>query len=115
MIKKKFKIPIYHQTLIVIQTDDFKAVEKQYGLDSTREYDGFVFKYNGDIIVVFNYDVTYGIMVHEAVHIVNYIFSSVSMHLDTHNDETQAYLTEYVAELILKVIKIGKKDLKIVG
>lgn len=44
-------------------------------------------------------------LVHESVHIVNYIFEYHGVKLDTKNDETQAYFTTWVfeqCELVLK-------------
>jgi hypothetical protein len=38
------------------------------------------------------------IMVHEAVHVVNFIFEECGIKLDTNNDEAQAYLTSWIFE-----------------
>jgi hypothetical protein len=57
------------------------------------------------VVVVF--DIAYAspsTIAHEAVHVVNYIFEHVGVHLDTNNDEAQAYLTGYVVELMHKTI-----------
>ncbi|MDM1299931.1 hypothetical protein HXZ94_15655 [Empedobacter falsenii] len=42
------------------------------------------------------------LITHEAVHIVNRIFEFKGVKLDTSNDETQAYLTEFIFNEIWK-------------
>ena len=42
------------------------------------------------------------LITHELVHIVNRIFEFKGVKLDTRNDETQAYLTEYIFNEIWK-------------
>jgi len=44
-------------------------------------------------------------MAHEAVHVVNYIFDYVGLHLDSNNDEAQAYTTGHVVKLMDSVVK----------
>lgn len=107
MIKKKIKIPLYYNTLTIIQTDDFKAIEKEYKLDNIDgEYEGFVFSNGDSIVVVVTSKVTPSIIAHETVHIVNEIFLSTGMQLDKVNDEAQAYLTGFIVEQIHKTVKI---------
>lgn len=51
------------------------------------------------------------VMAHEAVHVVNFVFDHVGVHLDANNDEAQAYLTGHVVELMNQTIeKYYKKN-----
>jgi hypothetical protein len=43
-------------------------------------------------------------VVHEAVHIVNMIFQEKGIAPDLENDEVQAYLTEFIADKISKML-----------
>jgi len=109
MKKRKFKIPIYFGTLIVIKTNDFKAVIKKYGLDkSSSECDAFVFRIETKkrlrYFAVFKKHNVSNIA-HEAVHIVSDIFRDGGIIPDVKNDEPQAYLTGWVANKIHKTLK----------
>ena len=48
-------------------------------------------------------------LAHEATHLTNFIFSSVGQELDVVNDESQAYLTGYLAQSFAEKIE-GKKS-----
>lgn len=57
------------------------------------------------IVVVLNTNfATPNTIVHEAVHVVNYLFKHVGMDLDPDNDEHQAYMTGKVVEHIYSVL-----------
>lgn len=106
MIKKKIKIPLYYHNLTIIQTNNFKKIEKKYGLGDTYDYEGVVFDIGSDIFIVLRKDTTPSIIAHEVVHIVNLIFSAVGIQLDRVNDENQAYLTGWLVKKIHKTVKI---------
>lgn len=110
MIRKRIKIPMYFQNLMIIQTDDFDEIEKVYGLDKAPGgYDAVTFLWKGDIVVVFNSKVTPSIVAHESVHICSFIFYLVGAEKDINNDEHEAYITGYVVEQIHKTIEVYDK------
>jgi len=113
VIKKKFKIPLYFHNLIVIQTDDFQAIEKEYGLrGGSPDYAAITFETDDAIAVCFNSKVDYSIIAHESVHVCSYVFLGIGAKLELNNDETFAYLMGWVVEQIHSVVKIAEKDKK---
>ena len=113
MIKKKFKIPLYFQNLIVIQTDDFEALEKEYGLrGGSPEYSAITFETKDSIVVAFKSEVDLSIIAHESVHICSYVFLGIDAKVELDNDEPFAYLMGWVVEQIEKTIIIPPKKTK---
>lgn len=106
MIKKKIKIPYYFHSLTIIQTNNFKKIEKKYNLDSLGDYEGVVFDNKSDIYVVLRKNTTPSIIAHEVIHIVNLIFNSVGIKLDPNNDEAYAYTVGWIIKKIHKVVKV---------
>lgn len=107
ILRKRIKIPLYFQNLVIIQTDDFKQIEEAYNLDKAPcGYDAITFEYGGDIVVVFNSKVTPSIIAHETVHIVSFIFHNIGAKKDIYNDEPEAYLYGYIVEQIHKIVKL---------
>lgn len=111
MRTKTIKIPLYTGKLTIIQTDDFKALEKQYNLENIdNTIEAFVFK-NYDKkpsptwVIVLPENVKLPVVVHECVHLTNFVFNHVRIKLDSENDENQAYLTEWFFEQIQNFIK----------
>lgn len=100
-IQKKL-IPIYYGYLIIIISEDFKAVAKKFNLKENVElYGAFAWsRINKDDIPEFLVcvppDVSNHLIAHEVVHIVNAVFLNRGIELDRNNDEPQAYLTGYV-------------------
>ena len=110
---KKVKIPIYGGQLIIIKTDDMQAVMNQHGFKvDASKYGAFTFdKYQNDFFrcyVVFN-SFSPSLIVHESVHVVNFIYQHVGMKLDIINDEPQAYLTGWVFNEIHKFLEQCQK------
>ena len=48
------------------------------------------------------------VIMHEIVHVANRVFKYIGQDLDIENDETYAYLCDYVAEFIVKSIGFNK-------
>lgn len=94
MVKNKIKIPIYNQVIVVIVTEE-----------EDDRYKAFVDYVDSYITALFiKKHLTDGIIVHECVHLVNFIYSHIGVELDINNDEHQAYLTQYIYEQIKKVV-----------
>ena len=93
--KIKIKIPIYNQAIFVIITEE-----------ENPKYKAYVDYIDGYITAVFvKKHLSDGIIVHECVHLVNFLYSHIGTELDINNDEHQAYLTQYIYEQIKNIIK----------
>lgn len=108
MIKKKIKIPIYLDKLLIIQTDNFEKIQRKYNLSSIVDYCAITFQLDKEIVVVFNSKVDASIVAHEALHVCSYIFKNTGADFDRDNDENLAYLLGYIVKKISKIIKIKK-------
>lgn len=108
MIKKRIKIPIYLDKLLIIQTDNFEKIQKKYNLGGIADYCAITFQMDKEIVVVFNSKVDASIVAHEALHICSYIFKNTGAEFDKDNDESLAYLLGYVVKEISKAIKVKK-------
>ena len=94
MTKKKIKIPIYNQSIVIIITEE-----------ENPRYKDFVDYIDGYITASFvKKHLSDGIIVHECVHLVNFLYSHIGAELDINNDEHQAYLTQYIYEQIKNII-----------
>ena len=106
-LRKHIKVPLYFQRLTIIQTDDFETIEEAYKLEEApSKYEAMVFPWKGDIVAVFNSNVTPSIIAHEAVHICNMVFWNVGVKKDLLNDEPEAYLVGWLVDQIHKIVKI---------
>lgn len=107
MIKKKIKIPIYNAYLTVILDKDLKYIEKTFNTPNLNNYGAVTLKDESTFkhyVVAFE-NLDYSLIAHEIVHIINYLFLDVGLELDRVNDEAQAYLTSWLYDEILKIIK----------
>lgn len=109
MIKKRIKIPIYLDKLLIIQTDNFEKIQRKYNLRGIVDYCAITFQEDKEIVVVFNSKVDTSIVAHEALHICSYIFKNTGAEFDRDNDEPLAYLLGYIVKKISKVIKIRRR------
>lgn len=113
--KKVTKIPIYFGLLILIQTEDFEAIAKEYDLHiDGRGFDALAFRSplkNGftRYVIVFDSKPTNKIIAHECTHVVNFIFADRDIKLDLNNDEPQAYLMGWVFEQCDKFLNSNNK------
>ncbi len=93
---KKLKDTIFPADVYVVLFEDDKELAKKFNVHLEGKHDACVFDINGRIYMAVRPDVTLKVLVHEAVHVVNYIFNDCGQKLDSYNDEVQAYLTEYI-------------------
>lgn len=95
-MKTKFYIPIFDHYIHVIIEDELK-----YGASAYVSFS----EENKALYVVFDKSkITPSLIVHESVHLVNRIFLFKGIKLDSKNDETQAYLTEYIFDKLTKIV-----------
>lgn len=114
-IKKKYKIPIYHGTLIVIISDDLEKINEKYKLFdkdelNIDEYDGLVVRKSlkgyTQYYVLLEPGVKLSVLVHESKHAVNRIFYDRSIDLDIINDEAECYLLGWVFSKVYQTFKL---------
>lgn len=105
-MKKKFICPLTKQDVNLHYLDDIEDLSKKHNLPDMGKFKGFVFSNKGEFHVVFlkQYYST-GVLVHEVVHLVNFIFEHIGQKLDLINDEFQAYYTQYWFEKFNKEIE----------
>lgn len=117
----KFYIPIFFGFLRVVICSDLAIAAKRVNYDPGRDvskYDAFTYpdhtkKGFTRYTVYIKPKVTPGTIAHEAVHLVNYMHIDRGMHLDTQNDEAQAYITGWVVKKIYRALdKWGKSKIK---
>jgi len=109
MIEVKIDIPIYCGTLIIIQSDNFKDVEKKYNLTDTSKMKAFHFKNQNknestNYFIVFKPKEKFSIISHEIVHLLNQIFRDHGIKLSLKNDEPQAYFHSWLVEQVCDAI-----------
>lgn len=111
----KIDIPIYFGYLIIIFTDDVKAVSDKYSLGlSEAFYPAFV-QGNRDKKDVSQYwmvfdkkHIDHGIIAHEVVHCANWIFLDRRITPDLSNDEPYAYLVGWITKKIYQQVYKNK-------
>lgn len=106
--RKLINIPIYGCRLTVIVSSDLSGIAKMFKLkEDVSNFGAFTFKdeskYRHYVMVL--EDDWRPNVVHEIVHIVNYIYIDCAMKLDKHNDEPQAYLSGWLYGQIEKFLK----------
>lgn len=105
---KRVDIPIYYGYLVIIISNDYRAVADKYGLkEAVENFGAFVWgnrNANGimEFYVCIDEDCSNHLIAHEVVHLVNHIFLDKGIELDRHNDEPQAYLTGWLFSEIEK-------------
>lgn len=107
MKSKTINIPIYQCKLTIILTDgDLTCIEKKYSLPSLEEFGAVTFKlpekYRHYVVAFDSQDLSN--IVHEIVHVKNYIYNDCNMPLNTHEDEPEAYLSGWLFDQIYSVI-----------
>lgn len=100
---KTINVPIFLDNIIVHTYETKKEIVDKYDVDINDSTEAFVFRNNKGITACFNVNhITTSVIIHECVHIVNFIFKMKGIDLCPDNDETQAYLTDWVFTKINK-------------
>ncbi len=113
--KKEINIPIYFGKLIIFNVEKMSDLNEKFNFNADDSWDSYCFKkllddYTMTYCIAINVNnISFSIVAHEVVHLVNYIFEHVGVQLDLHNDEAQAYFTGWVFEQIENFIKENKK------
>ena len=110
--KKEIEVPLYRGLFVIILTNSIDKLNKCLGRDDSYVYCssfyGSIYKKTEGYIVAFNFDrddkITYGTVAHEAFHTANFICSHRGFEADLENDESIAYLIEWLTDNIHKFI-----------
>lgn len=108
--KRKIKVPIYNFIVDFTVFDEWKEITEW--CDNTEdEREGFILTdvYYPNIIKMFTNSGYRSNIVHEIIHIKNQIFSIIGQKVDIANDETEAYLVEYLYKELVKVYEAHLK------
>jgi hypothetical protein len=124
MITKSLDIPLYKMRLHIVVTEDFKkdreVINKKYHQDFPEDYSflGISERRSGHCFVMLNIEKhkknysaktwkeeLLATIAHEAVHICNFVHIARGLKLDVNNDESQAYLTDWIFREIYKTCK----------
>jgi len=107
MYVKKIPIETYCVDVVLIISENFKEVREKYKLKGDYiSCVAFCFKRGKKFYVAIKPDqLKANIVVHETVHLVNFIFDYICHSPTTYNDEPQAYLQEFIFTKIQKGIK----------
>lgn len=109
MYKKVVNIPIFGCNLTVVLDKDLSWVEKKFKTCSLELFGAVTLRDKGryrSYIVAFTDKEHLSNIVHEIVHIKNYIYEDAGINLDLVNDENEAYLSGWLFDEIYSFIKI---------
>lgn len=116
MKKKKIEIPLYCGSVTIIQTNNYKKIEKKYKTQPLHGYEAFIFRNHKNdgfsrYVIVFSKKVDSAVIAHECLHFVNYVFSDSLISLDASNDETQCYLLGWIVGECHKFLTVDDSKL----
>lgn len=109
MIEKKIKVPILKDYIKIVVFEDYRLINEMYNAEFTSTTEAVVTRWgDAGVLALFRKDkLTLQVLVHECVHIVNFIFKAKGIDLDIDNDELQAYLTDWVFNEINKTLTLN--------
>lgn len=115
-IKTK-KIPLYVGKIVIIQCEEkenLNDIAKKYDIDYNMSgYDGMAFRDNQKYIIAFSKITNTGIIAHESLHAVSYIFQDHVIKMDCENDEPIAYLLQWIVEECYKFLNIDDSKYRV--
>ena len=105
MKKKIINIPIYQCKLTLLLLPDLSYIEKVYNTRSLSDYASVTYRVsNSDYIIALTSKEDIRAVVHELIHVKNYIYEDCSMIVDVVNDEHEAYLVDWLFTEIEKFL-----------
>ena len=110
-MKKKIKLPIYYGNITILITKNIINDSKNhFNLDIDEYVEAYTYKNKPhDYILCFKKNIDLYNVVHEIVHLVNFIYEDHSIKLSKTNDEHQAYLSGYLFKKINKILNEAKE------
>ena len=105
------KIPIYGGKLQIVISDNFLKDAKKHGFSDMGVYDAFASLDEEEDTILLMFDsknITPGIVAHEAIHVMGFVFAARGVFYDPENDEPAAYFINWVVDQVYR--KIGQKS-----
>lgn len=103
MTRNKIELPIYYGFVEIIKCKNYNKINKELNIDVDNSIEAFAYKKQPhDYVVCFKNTKDISLIVHEVVHLVNFIYEDHVIKLSKSNDEPQAYLTQYLFSEIYK-------------
>lgn len=103
MKRKTINISMFQCKLTIILDKDLSYVEKKYKTSSLFDFGAVTLKDKSKYrhyVVAFTDASHLSNIVHEIVHVKNYIYLDCAMELDRYNDEPEAYLSGWLFDKI---------------
>lgn len=107
---KTIKVPLYFADILVIESDDHKAVSKKYlggyNLSNDGAFVDRIYNDDGEIdyLVWFRNNPSVKDIAHESLHLVSYIFEDRNIHFDFNNHEAWAYMIGYIYDQLFNFL-----------
>lgn len=111
MKKKTINIPIYNGRLTLILDKDLSYIEKTYKTKSLDDYGAVTLKNLSEYrhyVIAFTDAEHLSNIVHEIIHLKNYIYLDCGVELDRINDESEAYFCGWLFDQIFNFITKNK-------
>lgn len=98
------KIPIFNQRIYLATKED---AEKYCGLNNIEMYRALCFYgYRNRICFYYSEQIQKNDLIHESVHLANFIIDRCLLYSTPQHDEIQAYLTTYIHDKLKTIIRI---------
>lgn len=102
MSDKYLRIPIFNQRIYLAAKEE---AEKYCGLDGIENYEALCFVgYRNRICFYYSKSINNKTLVHESVHLANFIIDRCLIYSTPQHDEIQAYLTAYIYEKLKELV-----------
>ena len=105
MITKTIETPLFNDKINIVVTKKISKIAKEYNLSIGDGVDGVCWADKGEIYIGITKKATPGLIAHEALHAVGFIFEGVNIKMDISNDEHQCYLLQFIVDEVYKTIK----------
>ena len=101
----KIELPIYYGQISIYINNDIELIGKELNIDIEDGIECFAYKKEPhNYFIGLKENIFYYNIVHEVVHLVNFIYQDHNIKLSKSNDEHQAYLTGYLFNEIFKLL-----------
>lgn len=117
--RKKIKIPLYPSYLVLLYTDDFEDLKKDYPeakKTAFSDYWAASIEVSNKFIIFFNARVLKCIRMedafHETTHVVNRIFAFIEQAPNRYNDEPEAHLAGWIGKQIMNFARHNKIEIR---
>lgn len=102
---KTITVPLYGDKIVIIITTDLSKIADKYKLELNGKEDAIVFDIGHRIYGVAFMSYNHGIIAHEALHLVRFIYEGINANFSLENDEHQCILLEWIVNEIYKVLE----------